>query len=520
MKRNGFILAAMLCAIMPAHQAIAAVIIPLTVNLSEAVTVTGNPQIAVDVGGTTRYAVYSSGSGTTALTFTLSPQPGDVDLDGIAISSPIQLNGGTLKDAAGNDASLTFTPPDTSGIKIDYPSLKLDFINNNYVLSGTHYASLPALLTAAGGTFSRASIATYYDSTGTLQTASAGTPRFDYDPVTHAAKGILIEENRTNLIYPSAVPVPWYNCTQITNAVIAPDGTMTGSACSATAAGQVSYSAHAYASFVAGTNYTYSIFVKKAGPQYVRISSNSSSIYYIHAVYDLQAGTLIAGSGKIQNIGNGWYRLSATGSGTVSGSQAVLVIPTDSSGVNRVAATAGEIQLYSWGAQLEQGAFPTSYIPTTSASVTRSTDDLSVPVNSTWNGSLSGTTKAAFYLPNLAAASGMAIFSLYTGSNNGYLLYKGTGTATLSAYANATSIIIGTLSPTASAKAAISYDTLSAYTTFNSSSVLPYSNATVSTSTTLLFGKTWFGNQMTGYLETFNYYPTRVADRQLQLLTQ
>ena len=510
---------------MPAHQAIAAVIIPFTVNLSEAVTVTGNPQIAVDVGGTMRYAVYSSGSGTTALTFTLSPQPGDVDLDGIAISSPIQLNGGTLKDAAGNDASLTFTPPDTSGIKIDYPSLKLDFINNNYVLSGTHYASLPALLTAAGGTFSRASIATYYDSTGTLQTASAGTPRFDYDPVTHAAKGILIEENRTNLIYPSAVPVPWYNCTQITNAVIAPDGTMTGSACSATAAGQVSYSAHAYASFVAGTNYTYSIFVKKAGPQYVRISSNSSSIYYIHAVYDLQAGTLIAGSGKIQNIGNGWYRLSATGSGTVSGSQAVLVIPTDSSGVNRVAATAGEIQLYSWGAQLEQGAFPTSYIPTTTTALTRQADNLVLPIATP---SSVGTIFSQGSLPFLGSPNvrpfasvddntGMNVFQLRV--NDAAADIPGYGTVIAGA---ATGHDIGTAyNVGTTVKTAVVYETNNLNGAVNGTLGSPISSTAIPTFSKIRIGSSLISlSQLGGWVNEIKHYSSRISDTQAQLLTQ
>lgn len=97
------------------NRAQAATDIPFTINLSEAVLVTGTPRVAVDAGGVTRYAIFSGGSGTSALSsfFTLSPQTGDVDLDGIAVSSPIDLNGGTIKDLAGNNlaAALTFTPP-------------------------------------------------------------------------------------------------------------------------------------------------------------------------------------------------------------------------------------------------------------------------------------------------------------------------------------------------------------------------------------------------------------------------
>lgn len=90
-----------------------------TVNSSEPVTVTGTPRIAIDVGGVTRYAAYVSGSGTTSLTFNYQPQPGDFDANGIAIASPIDLNGGAIADIAGNPASaLGFTVPDTSAITV------------------------------------------------------------------------------------------------------------------------------------------------------------------------------------------------------------------------------------------------------------------------------------------------------------------------------------------------------------------------------------------------------------------
>lgn len=53
-------------------------------------------------------------------------------------------------------------------------------------------------------TFTRASTATYFDATGTLQTAAANAPRWDYDPVTHVLRGMLVEEGRTNVLLNSA----------------------------------------------------------------------------------------------------------------------------------------------------------------------------------------------------------------------------------------------------------------------------------------------------------------------------
>ena len=90
-----------------------------TVAASEAVVVSGTPRIAIDVGGVTRYATYAAGSGTSTLTFSYAVQAGDFDANGITITSPLDLNGGTFSDIAGNPASsLTFTLPDTSALKV------------------------------------------------------------------------------------------------------------------------------------------------------------------------------------------------------------------------------------------------------------------------------------------------------------------------------------------------------------------------------------------------------------------
>ncbi len=90
-----------------------------TVVFSENITVSGSPYIALTIGSTTRYAVYVSGSGTTAIKFRYTVAAGDYDADGIATGSGITLNSGTIKDAAGNNATLTFTPPTTSAVLVD-----------------------------------------------------------------------------------------------------------------------------------------------------------------------------------------------------------------------------------------------------------------------------------------------------------------------------------------------------------------------------------------------------------------
>ncbi len=90
--------------------------ISIQVNFSEAVTVTGTPQLTLETGTTDRVVNYASGSGTSTLTFSYTVQSGDLssDLDYTGTSS-LALNSGTIQDAAGNTATLTLASPGGAG---------------------------------------------------------------------------------------------------------------------------------------------------------------------------------------------------------------------------------------------------------------------------------------------------------------------------------------------------------------------------------------------------------------------
>ncbi|WP_180336414.1 Ig-like domain-containing protein [Pontibacter ramchanderi] len=94
-----------------------------TVNFSEAVTVAtenGTPTLGLTIGAASRQAVYVSGSGTSALTFRYTVQPGEIDTDGIALAVGITLNGGTITDAIGNAAVLSLNGvASTAGVLVD-----------------------------------------------------------------------------------------------------------------------------------------------------------------------------------------------------------------------------------------------------------------------------------------------------------------------------------------------------------------------------------------------------------------
>ncbi len=93
--------------------------IDFLVNTSENVDVTGTPRISIDIGGTTKFATYQTGTGTSTLIFRYNVEAGLTDIDGITITSPLDLNGGTIKSVTLIDLDSTFTPPLMGSVFVD-----------------------------------------------------------------------------------------------------------------------------------------------------------------------------------------------------------------------------------------------------------------------------------------------------------------------------------------------------------------------------------------------------------------
>jgi predicted alternative tryptophan synthase beta-subunit len=91
-------------------------VVDVRVTFSESVTVTGTPQITLETGTSDAVVNYSSGSGSNTLVFNYTVAAGhtSADLDYVATTS-LALNGGTLKDAGGNNATLTLSTPGAAG---------------------------------------------------------------------------------------------------------------------------------------------------------------------------------------------------------------------------------------------------------------------------------------------------------------------------------------------------------------------------------------------------------------------
>ena len=232
-------------------------------------------------------------------------------------------------------------------------------------------------------TFTRSTTATFTGSNGLLQTAAINAPRFDYDPVTLAPLGLLIEEQRTNLLTYSEQfdNAAWVkNASAVTvNAVVSPNGTQNADILIADATTAEHVLDQSF-TVTAGTTYTFSAHVKANGLTDVGLRFTVASLWAggtsPQVRFDLTNGTasVVTGtpSSSIQSLGNGWYRVSMSVACTTSGTSGARLQLM--SGLNNVFAGNGYSGINTWGAQLEAGAFPTSYIPTVASQVTRAAD--------------------------------------------------------------------------------------------------------------------------------------------------
>jgi hypothetical protein len=260
------------------------------------------------------------------------------------------------------------------GARFPLPSLDLQFATDK-------------TLTARRGptpTFTRASTATFVGSGGMIEPSTVNAPRFDHDPVTLACKGLLIEEQRTNLTTQSANAGAWASSNgTVTNngSTTAPDGTAAGYLAGIGTA-QLNTPA---TSSVTGLH-TASIFLKRNNSDWMRIQVYQgafvNSVNFWVNLATGAAGTVAASAGtptsisaQIVTAGNGWYRCSITASYPNSAGLAISAI--SATGNNSVTRVAGSVYAI-WGAQIEAGSFSTSYIPTTTAAVPRSADVCSI----------------------------------------------------------------------------------------------------------------------------------------------
>ena len=225
-----------------------------------------------------------------------------------------------------------------------------------------------------------------------LQTAAAGVARFDHNPTTFESLGLLIEEQRTNLLTHSEQfdNAAWLKneVTVSANTVIAPDGTLSADTMVPTTVVQNKFvRPNTLLSVVVGTVWTVSCYVKAGGYNRCRLTvegvdwtgSVQPVVNFNLATQSVYGVSASVAASTITPVGNGWFRCSFTTTAATNSfnSRMGLWVPNPD-GTNSGWAGDGFSGIYIWGAQLEAGAFPTSYIPTVASQVTRSADAASM----------------------------------------------------------------------------------------------------------------------------------------------
>jgi hypothetical protein len=208
-------------------------------------------------------------------------------------------------------------------------------------------------------------------------------PRFTYDATLYPL-GLLIEESRQNLYtysqtFDNAAWIAASSTVSSTTGSVGPEGTTNGSY--RLVEGAVS-AVHGVAATTpitisSATKYTASVFAK-AGTR-TQISIIMNSVTGTGPVFDLFNGVVYSDGSNyrssIETFANGWYRCSTTGSSTNTNGNVTVAV---ASGGTATYAGDGTSYVDIYGFQFEQGAFATSYIPTTTVAVTRNADIASI----------------------------------------------------------------------------------------------------------------------------------------------
>jgi hypothetical protein len=422
------------------------------------------------------------------------------------------------------------------------PSLDLRFADSKSLVDATTGQNLI--------TFTRASSGTFVGSNGLIQTAANNVPRFDHNPVTGESLGLLVEEARTNLLVQSEdFSTTWTadtgNPTLSTNVATSPNGTTTADKLIEGTASGGQNLAQAVSISTAG-QYTFSVYAKAA--ERFKFLLRESTSTGAAALYSLTTSSvLVLGGGgtptptaSIQPLANGWFRCTLTMNQASTGSRTFRVYVVDDAETTLGGSIAnrtgdGASGLFIWGAQLEAGAFPTSYIPTTTATVTRSADVCSIS-GSNFSSWFTNANENTFYVEAIKTSADVPNGTFFCGSDSsvnaitgGWITYNGTGErmrfqSRHSSVRGDTQNNAAVITSGALIKGALCTSTTTFGASYNGSLIASTTTPVqLDWSTSLAIG--WFPNggytsALNGTIRRLTYWPTRLSNTTLQAVTQ
>jgi len=233
-------------------------------------------------------------------------------------------------------------------------------------------------------TFARAGAATRVNSEGLIEEVLSNVPRLNYpmiDGVVSGCPSLLLEPQRMNLVayseaFDNAAWIKVSNTSISDNFAISPNGTQNSSEIKATSTSTSVLGFYTGFTVSSGVEYTVSFFVKKGIAKYIQLYHAFSQVAGVPRTnFDLENGVVsVSDAGhtsSIEDYGNGWYRC------IVKLTTATTILQTFFNAVKSPTAPrdassswSANDNFYFYGAQLEQGSYPTSYIKSNSGTTT------------------------------------------------------------------------------------------------------------------------------------------------------
>ena len=346
--------------------------------------------------------------------------------------------------------------------------------------------------------------ATRVNSSGLIEGVNANLPRFDYDPSTLAPKGLLIEGQRANLFtYSQDFSNAAWDSDSLTKTSGLPgglDGTASVGEFSKASAGGTFYPRNSATNMAANTTYTISMWLWHVGapPTNVRFA------YY--------AGSWQTSPNLAVTTTPTRFTWTVTTGATAPSFGTGLYLD--------FGAAAGAIRV--WGAQLEAGAFATSYIPTTTTSLTRNADAVSMTGTnfSSWYNQPGGAFAVKF-TPNLTVYNGMRLLAVRNAGLDRVIdIYSYLGTDWFS-FNGTTNVVAGSATVTilpqtiTAAYAAGSYAAC-----LNGGTVGTAASPTLNTPTRMDIGNLDGGNYFNGYIQEILYWPQRITNAETRAFSK
>jgi len=404
------------------------------------------------------------------------------------------------------------------------PKLALDFTT----------ASLDSRVTFARTT-DATHPATYVNSSGVIASASDNQPRFDYDPVALTCKGLLIEESRANLqTYSTITNANWsrVRCTITDNSITSPLGTTTAPRLDCDTTGGGMNASGPQCTIGSGATTTASIFLKKGYDNFALLIVSDGAVsngvrQYVNINTGVLGSSSVFGTGwakvsaSVSAYANGWYRVVLTVSTTGTTAKATVFPSCPADG--NVSCTAGVTYGYPWGAQVEAGAFATSYIPTTSASLTRNADVAT----------MTGSNFSNWYSAGVGGLSVRAVPSTVSGTRPSIQFDDTTANELIVLRGNTTNpelyivdggvaqaqIDAGTIAANTAYNLTGAWATNSCAAAVNGGAAVTDTTATMPTVTQARLGCDGT-NYLDGWLQSVRYWPQRITDAEAQAFSK